>query len=68
MKENEQFVNEDTYQTLTELKTGPQPDELARTPLWKDKSEENKPKKPYSIFRDKFLFYIFTPFNLDSQR
>lgn len=50
MKENEQFVNEDTYQTLTELKTGPQPDELARTPLWKDKSEENKPKKPYSIF------------------
>ena len=50
MKKNEQFVNEDTYQTLTELKTEPQPHERAITPLWKDKKEVKKKKAPYSIF------------------
>tara|TARA_B100000900_G_scaffold412406_1_gene434118 strand:- start:813 stop:1697 length:885 start_codon:yes stop_codon:yes gene_type:complete len=50
MKENDQFVNEDTYQTLTELKTDPQPHEKAITPLWKNKSKETKPKADFSIF------------------
>ena len=49
MKKNDQFVNEDTYQTLTELKTDPQPNEKARTPLWKNK-KEIKPKASYSVF------------------
>ena len=49
MKKNNQFINEDTYQTLTELKTDPQPHEKAITPLWK-KSKEKKAKAPYSIF------------------
>ena len=50
MKKNDQFVNEDTYQTLTELKTDPQPHEKAITPLWKNKSKETKPKADFSIF------------------
>ena len=50
MKKNDQFVNEDTYQTLTELKTDPQPHEKAVMPLWKDKSEEKVPKANYSVF------------------
>jgi hypothetical protein len=50
MKENDKFVNEDTYQTLTELKTDPQPHQKQITPLWKDKSKQVKPKADYSIF------------------
>jgi hypothetical protein len=57
MKKNEQFVNEDTYQTLTELKTDPNPHEKAITPLWK-KKKENKTKAPYSI-------YVATPVHSD---
>ena len=48
MKKNNQFVNEDTYQTLIELKTEGQSHEKAITPLWKKNNE--KPKAPYSIF------------------
>ena len=57
MKKNEQFVNEDTYQTLTELKTDPPPHEKAITPLWKDK-ETKKTKAPYSV-------YVATPVHSD---
>jgi hypothetical protein len=35
MKENKTYINEDTYQTLKELKVKPQPYEKAVTPLWK---------------------------------
>ena len=50
MTKNNQFVNEDTYQTLTELKTEPQSHEKAIMPLWKKQSKQKKPKAPYSIF------------------
>ena len=42
MKESNQFINEDTYQTLTEIKTDPQSDQKAVIPLWKDKAKEKK--------------------------
>ena len=35
MKENNKFVNEDTYQTLTEIKTESNPYDKAIVPLWK---------------------------------
>ena len=50
MTRNNKFINEDTYQTLTELKTDPQPHEKAITPLWKKNSDQKKQKAPYSIF------------------
>ena len=50
MKESNQFINEDTYQTLTEIKTDPQSDQKAVIPLWKDKAKEKKSKADYSIF------------------
>ncbi len=48
MEKNNEFINEDTYQTLKEFKVDPQPHEKAIEPLWKDKSKQEK--KPYSIF------------------
>ena len=42
-------INEDTYQTLKELKVKPQPYEKAITPLWKQDTGQRKPKSPYSI-------------------
>ena len=42
MEKNKQFVNEDTYQTLTELKTEPQAHEKAIMPLWKSGEKKNK--------------------------
>ena len=48
------YVNNDTYQTLTDLKVGPEPYEKAITPLWKgspqDKLKLKLEKAPYSIF------------------
>jgi len=35
MKENNKFVNEDTYQTLTEIKTESNPYDKAIVPMWK---------------------------------
>jgi hypothetical protein len=42
-------INEDTYQTLKELKVKPQPYEKAITPLWKQDTGQRKPQSPYSI-------------------
>lgn len=53
MKENKTYVNEDTYQTLKELKVNSEPYQKNITPLWKN---NNKPfkleldKAPYSVF------------------
>ena len=44
MKKNNEFVNEDTYQTLKEFRVDPPSQDLAVKPLWKD--------------RPKTLFYI----------
>ncbi len=49
MKKNNEFVNEDTYQTLKEFRIDPPSQNLAKEPLWKDKPK-TKPKKDYSIF------------------
>ena len=49
MKKNSEFINEDTYQTLIELKTDGQSHEKAITPLWKKKNQRES-KKDYSIF------------------
>ena len=43
-EKNEQFVNEDTYQTLTELKIEAETHEKAITPLWKKKSKRESKK------------------------
>ena len=48
MKKNDQFINEDTYQTLTEIKTDSQPYEKAIAPLWKKKNNKKESKKDYS--------------------
>ena len=50
MKENNKFVNEDTYQTLTEIKTESNPYDKAIVPLWKKEKKEKKKKAPYSLF------------------
>ena len=42
MKKNDQFINEDTYQTLTEIKTDSQPYEKAIAPLWKKKNNKKE--------------------------
>ena len=42
MKENNKFVNEDTYQTLTEIKTENNPYDKAIVPLWKKEKKEWK--------------------------
>ena len=39
MKKNDQFVNEDTYQTLTELNIDAELNDKARMPLWKKKNQ-----------------------------
>ena len=49
MKKNDQFVNEDTYQTLTELNIDTDLNDRARMPLWKKKTKKES-KKDYSIF------------------
>ena len=49
MKKNDQFVNEDTYQTLTELNIDADLNEKARIPLWKKKPQRES-KKDFSIF------------------
>ena len=49
MKKSDQFVNEDTYQTLTELNVDAELNDKARMPLWK-KSTQRESKKDYSIF------------------
>ena len=40
MKKNDQFVNEDTYQTLTELNIDSDLNDRARMPLWKKKTKK----------------------------
>jgi len=50
MSGNNEFVNEDTYQTLKEFKVDPPPYEKAIEPLWKEKTKKEKEKAPYSIF------------------
>ncbi len=42
-------INEDTYQTLKELKVKPQPYEKAITPLWKSDKKVDL-KNPISLF------------------
>ena len=49
MKKNNEFVNNDTYQTLKEFRVNPPPQEMAVKPMWKDKPL-SKNKKDYSIF------------------
>ena len=39
MKKSDQFVNEDTYQTLTELNIDAEFNDKARMPLWKKNSK-----------------------------
>ena len=34
------YVNNDTYQTLTDLKVGPEPFEKSITPLWKGSPQD----------------------------
>ena len=48
-EKNDQFVNEDTYQTLTELNIDTDLNDRARMPLWKKKTKKES-KKDYSIF------------------
>lgn len=47
MSESKSYVNEDTYQTLKDLKVPSQPYSKAITPLWKPTTGQ---KAPYSIF------------------
>jgi len=49
MKKNNEFVNEDTYQTLKEINIESNPFDKAITPLWKNDSSKEE-VKPYSIF------------------
>jgi len=53
MSESKSYVNEDTYQTLKDLKVPSQPYSKAVTPLWKPTTGQVKlelQKAPYSIF------------------
>ena len=53
MNENKSYINEDTYQTLKDLKVPSQPYNKAVTPLWKPTTGQFKlelEKAPYSIF------------------
>ena len=53
MSESKSYVNEDTYQTLKDLKVPSQPYSKAVTPLWKPTTGQFKlelQKAPYSIF------------------
>lgn len=60
MKRN-QFVNEDTYQTLTELKVLPDEYKKRISPLWKEKEQEEKTIKPKS----KFSIHVCSPVHSD---
>ena len=57
MKERNQFVNEDTYQTLTELKVSNDEYKKRISPLWK----EEKIVKPKS----EFSLHVCTPVHSD---
>ena len=51
MKKNEVYINEDTYQTLKDLRVKSQPYEKAIQPMWKDQPVLQKSDvKDYSIF------------------
>ena len=48
---SDKYINEDTYQTLEDVKIKPQSDfEKATTPLWKKDSDKIIEKSPYEIF------------------
>ena len=49
MKKNEVYINEDTYQTLKDIRVKSEPFEKAIQPIWKNKIQ-NENKTPYSIF------------------
>ena len=48
---SDKYINEDTYQTLEDVKIKPQSDfEKATTPLWKKDTDKIIEKSPYEIF------------------
>lgn len=48
---SDKYINEDTYQTLEDVKIKPQSDfEKATTPLWKKDTDKIIQKSPYEIF------------------
>ena len=57
MKKNEQFVNEDTYQTLKELKVDPPPHEKAITAFMENTRNKTKLKL--------LFYYVATPVHSD---
>ena len=51
MKKSKTYINEDTYQTLKDLKVSSQPGEKAIVPMWKpDREVQLKLKDPISLF------------------
>ena len=44
----DEYINEDTYQTLKEFRIDPPPHQKSIEPMWKKK--ESKPESPYKIF------------------